>query len=52
MSMVFLNKYNQSFHDFCCSTLLVDDYPVNKGIDEGNKYEITYKDFKEDLNNG
>ena len=52
MSMLFLNKYNQSFHDFCCSTLLVDDYPINKGIDEGNKYEITYKDFKEDLNNG
>ena len=49
MCMVFLNKYNQSFHDFCCSTLLVDDYPINKGIDEGYKYEITYKNYKEDL---
>ena len=52
MSMLFMNKYNQSFHDFCCSTLLVDEYPSNKGIDASEKYEITYNDLRKENING
>ena len=48
ISMVFINKYNQSFHDFCCSTLLVDDYPSDRPINAGEKYEIIYNDLREE----
>lgn len=50
--MVFVSKYNQSFHDFCCSTFLIDDYPQISSIDEGNKYEILFTNVKEVEKNG
>lgn len=46
MSMVFLTKHNQSFHDLCTSTMLVDDYPSNEAVGANNSYMITY--FKEE----
>ena len=42
MSLLFLTKLNQSFHDLCCSTFLVDDYPGSEPINEGDKYEVIY----------
>lgn len=42
MSMLFLTKYNQSFHDLCCSTFLVDDYPSSMPMNEGDKYVVIY----------
>ena len=42
MSMVFLTKHNQSFHDLCTSTMLVDDYPSNEAVGASNSYTITF----------
>ena len=47
--MLFLTKYNQSFHDICCSTFLIDEYPNNNPITENEKYEIVYITNKEEL---
>ena len=47
--MLFLTKYNQSFHDICCSTFLIDEYPNNKPITENEKYEIVYISSEEGL---
>ena len=47
MVMLMMSKYNQSFHDFCCSTFLVDEYPNDSPIKENDKYEIIYYNVKE-----
>ena len=47
--MMFLTKYNQSFHDLCCSTILIDEYPNNNPITENEKYEVIYVNNKEEL---
>lgn len=47
--MLFLTKYNQSFHDLCCSTILIDEYPNNNPITENEKYEVIYVNSKEEL---
>ena len=45
--LVLLTKYNQSFHDLCSQTIIIDDYPDLGPIDQKDKYEITYKNVKE-----
>ena len=45
--LVIFTKYNQSLHDLCASTFLVDDYPNNQPINEGEKYVITYVNVEE-----
>lgn len=52
MSMVFIGKYNQSFHDFATSTLLVDDSVDGKPINAGEKFEIKYNDLRKGEANG
>ena len=47
MVLLMLSKYNQSFHDFCCSTFLIDEYPNDSPIKESEKYEIIYYNVKE-----
>lgn len=48
MSMLFIGKYNQSFHDFATSTLLVDESLDTKPLNAGEKYEITYNDLRKE----
>ena len=45
--VLLFTKYNQSLHDLCASTFLVDDFPLNQPINEGEKYVITYTNVKE-----
>lgn len=45
--LAIFTKYHQSLHDICSSTILIDDDYINKPIDEGDKYEITYYNLKE-----
>lgn len=45
--LVIFTKYNQSLHDILASTFLVDDYPSNQPINEGEKYILTYINVEE-----
>lgn len=45
--MVLVTKYNQSFHDVCCSTFLIDDYQNNNAMNANEKYEITFINVEE-----
>ena len=47
--LLFLTKLNQSFHDLCCSTFIIDEYPNNNPITENEKYEVIYITDKEEL---
>ena len=49
LSVLFLTKLNQSFHDLCCSTFIIDEYPNNNPITENEKYEVIYITDKEEL---
>ena len=49
LCMVFFTKYNQSFHDLCCSTIVVDDEVVQNNTRESEKIYLTIiEDDKEE----
>ena len=47
--MVFFTNHNQSFHDLCCSTIVVDEEPVQNNTRESDKIYLTIiEEDKED----
>lgn len=44
--MVIFTKYNQSFHDLCTQTFIIDDYPYNEAMNANEKYELIFKGIK------
>lgn len=45
--MELITKYHQTFHDFVCQTIVVDDSSYEK-INASERYEITFINVKED----
>lgn len=41
LMMVFFTKHNQSFHDLCCSTIVVDDEVIQNNTRESEKIYLT-----------
>ncbi|MCI5745225.1 MAG: RDD family protein [Erysipelotrichaceae bacterium] len=45
--LMIFTKYNQTFHDLCCSTIVIDNEISDKPIDEGSKYSLIFYYEKE-----